>query len=75
MNLFEKFQLGLPYNDFLSRYATDDQKKRWRQVHEQIKLTEPQRELLASFRRQMNVLCLAGAWCGDCIIISPPSRP
>src|SRR5260370_6229805 len=67
MNLFEKFQLGLPYNDFLSRYATDDQKKRWRQVHEQIKLTEPQRELLASFGRQMNVLCLAGAWCGDCI--------
>jgi Thioredoxin len=67
MNLFEKFQLGLSYNDFLSRYATDDQKKRWRQVHEQIRLTETQSQLLASFRREMNVLCLAGAWCGDCI--------
>ena len=67
MNLFEKFQLGSPYNDFLSHYATDDQKKRWRQVHEQIKLTASQRELLVSFRREMNVLCLAGAWCGDCI--------
>jgi hypothetical protein len=67
MNLFEKFQLGLSYNDFLARYATDDQKKRWRQVREQIKLTESQRHLLASFQREMNVLCLAGAWCGDCI--------
>ena len=67
MNLFEKFQLGSSYNDFLSRYATDDQKKRWRQVHEQIKLTASQRELLVSFGREMNVLCLAGAWCGDCI--------
>ena len=67
MNLFEKFQLGLSYHDFLARYATEDQKKRWRQVHEQIKLTEPQRELLALFQRMTNVLCLAGAWCGDCI--------
>src|SRR5437588_3100809 len=67
MNLFEKFQLRSSYNDFLSRYATDDQKKRWWQVHEQIKLTASHRELLISFRREMNVLCLAGAWCGDCI--------
>jgi thiol-disulfide isomerase/thioredoxin len=67
MNFFEKFQLGLPYNDFLARYADDAQKQRWRQVHEQVKLTTPQRQLLASFGRQMNVLCLAGAWCGDCI--------
>ncbi|HEV2949513.1 MAG TPA: thioredoxin family protein [Gemmataceae bacterium] len=67
MNLFEKFQLGLPYDDFLARYATDDQKKRWREVHEQIKFTDSQRQLLSSFQREMNVLCLAGAWCGDCI--------
>src|SRR5437588_12934417 len=67
MNLFEKFQLRSSYNDFLSRYATDDQKKRWWQVHEQIKLTASHRELLISFRREMNVLCLCGAWCGDCI--------
>jgi hypothetical protein len=67
MNLFDKFQQGLPYSDFLTRYANDGQKQRWRQMHEQIKLTSEQRTLLGSFRRQMNVLCLAGAWCGDCI--------
>jgi thiol-disulfide isomerase/thioredoxin len=67
MNLFDKFQTGLAYADFLARHANDAQKLRWRQVHEQVALTPAQRELLASFRRTMNVLCLAGAWCGDCI--------
>ncbi len=67
MNLFDKFNAGLPYADFLARYANDAQKPRWRQVHEQVSLTPAQRELLASFRRPMHVLCLAGAWCGDCI--------
>jgi hypothetical protein len=67
MNLFEKYHAGLPYADFLARYANEGQKVRWRQVHEQIALTPAQHELLASFRRKMPVLCLAGAWCGDCI--------
>jgi thiol-disulfide isomerase/thioredoxin len=67
MNLFEKFQAGLAYGDFLARYANDQQKQRWRHVHEQVALTAAQRTLLASFRREMNILCLAGAWCGDCI--------
>jgi hypothetical protein len=67
MNLFDKYQLGLSYADFIARYATDVQKERWRQVHEQVTLTPAQRSLLASFRRDTNVLCLAGAWCGDCI--------
>lgn len=67
MNLFDQFQSGLPYTDFLARYANEVQKQRWRQVHEQVALTASQRELLGSFRRTMNVLCLAGAWCGDCI--------
>jgi hypothetical protein len=67
MNLFDKFQAGLSYADFIQRYATDVQKQRWRQVYEQVALTPAQRGLLASFGREMNVLCLAGAWCGDCI--------
>src|SRR5215472_7615854 len=67
MNLFDKFQLGLPYDNFLARYANDGQKQRWRQVREQIALTAAQRQLLASFTREMPVLVLAGAWCGDCI--------
>ena len=67
MNLFDKFQRGLPLADFLAKYATDVQKQRWRGVNEQVALTPAQRQLLAAFTRPMNVLCLAGAWCGDCI--------
>jgi hypothetical protein len=67
MSLFEKYHLGLPYAEFIARYANEGQKQRWRQVHSQVVLNSPQRELLVSFRRRMPVLCLAGAWCGDCI--------
>src|SRR5262245_23442315 len=67
MNLFDKYKLGLKYGDFLARYGTDAHRQRWAAVHEQVKLTPAQRELLASFKRRMPVLCLAGAWCGDCV--------
>src|SRR5262245_58503530 len=67
MSLFDKFHAGLSYTDFLARYANAVQAQRWRQVFDEVKLTDAQRQLLSSFTRSMNVLCLAGAWCGDCI--------
>jgi thiol-disulfide isomerase/thioredoxin len=67
MNLFDKFRVGLPLADFLARYATDGQRQRWAGVQQQVVLTVSQRQLLAAFGRKINVLCLAGAWCGDCI--------
>src|SRR5436190_11636704 len=67
MTLFDKYPQGLGYADFIARYANDGQKQRWKQVHEQVRLTPEQRTLLASFQREMPVLCLLGAWCGDCI--------
>jgi thiol-disulfide isomerase/thioredoxin len=67
MNLFDKFQRGLLYNDFIERYANEGQKQRWKQIHELVQLTPEQQRLLGSFRREMNVLSLTGAWCGDCI--------
>jgi hypothetical protein len=42
-------------------------KQRWRGVDSQVALTAAQRQLLGAFTRKMNVLCLCGAWCGDCI--------
>src|ERR1700758_3246348 len=67
MSLYDKYNLGLPYADFIARYANEGQKQRWRQIFEQVSLLPAQRELLGSFQRAMPVLCLAGAWCGDCI--------
>jgi hypothetical protein len=67
MDFAARFDQGLKYADFLSHYGNDDQRARWQAFHQQVELTSAQRELLASFKRQMKVLCLAGAWCGDCV--------
>ena len=67
MNLHEKYQLGLPYQAFLNKYGTDAHRTRWQQLHGQVALTDAQKTLLKSFKRTMPALCLAGAWCGDCV--------
>jgi thiol-disulfide isomerase/thioredoxin len=67
VNLYEDYAQALPYAEFLTRHGTDVHRQRWQQVHAQVVLTSAQRELLSSFRRTMPVLCLAGAWCGDCV--------
>jgi thiol-disulfide isomerase/thioredoxin len=67
MNLFDQFQTALPYHDFLTRYGSEEHQRRWRDFHAEVKLTPAQQELLSSFKREMNVLVMAGAWCGDCV--------
>ncbi len=67
MNLHEKYKLGLTYADFLTRHGTDAHRDRWKKFHEQVTLTDAQKTLLKSFKRSMPTLCLAGAWCGDCV--------
>jgi thioredoxin-like negative regulator of GroEL len=67
MNLYEKFSAGLPYADFLARYGSDVHRARWEKVHSLVTLTAEQSRLLGAFTRRMPVLCLAGAWCGDCV--------
>ncbi len=61
------FADALPYEVFLDRYANASQRTRWDAMNAQFALSAKQLKLLASFARQMSVLCLAGAWCGDCI--------
>lgn len=63
----KKFETGLEYHDFLAKYGTDEQRRRWEAFHEQVSLTDAQQQLLKGFQRDMKVLCLAGAWCGDCV--------
>jgi thiol-disulfide isomerase/thioredoxin len=66
MNLFAKFEAGLPLAEFLDKYATDAYRARWRMGADQTALTDEQRKVLSAFKRRMNVLVLGGAWCGDC---------
>ncbi len=61
------FAQALGYGEFLAAHGTADQQKRWQAVYEKVALTAAQRELLAGFVREMHVLCIAGAWCGDCV--------
>ena len=67
MDFAATFEEGLGYAEFLERYANPDQKSRWAGVHQEVKLSEAQQELLKSFTREMKVLVVTGAWCGDCV--------
>jgi hypothetical protein len=66
-NFASKFSAGLEYHDFLAKHGSEEHRRRWAAVHERVKLSAAQRELLGGFAREMKVLCLAGAWCGDCV--------
>jgi hypothetical protein len=67
MDWTSAFEAALPYAAFLDRYANPAQRQRWDAMHSRVALTSGQSALLGGFVRRMPVLCLAGAWCGDCI--------
>jgi hypothetical protein len=67
MDWMNVFAGALPYGAFLDRHATAPQRTRWNDLHARFALTAAQQTVLGGFTRRMPVLCLAGAWCGDCI--------
>ncbi|MBI4278168.1 MAG: thioredoxin family protein [Armatimonadetes bacterium] len=62
-----EFRAGLEYDAFLEKFATPQHRDRWKTVYDQLRLTDAQREMLAGFTRRMHILCVTGAWCGDCV--------
>jgi len=60
------FEQALPYEEFLQAHGTEAHRERWQRIYDRVAVTDAQKELLGGFKRQMNVLVLAGAWCGDC---------
>lgn len=67
MDFPQIFAAGLSYQDYLAEFGTSEHQRRWREVAEQVALTASQRSLLSGFQREMHVICVAGAWCGDCV--------
>jgi thiol-disulfide isomerase/thioredoxin len=67
MDFLARFESGLAYGGFLDRFATPEQRRRWDDFHRSVSLTADQKSLLGGFVREMKVLVIAGAWCGDCI--------
>jgi thiol-disulfide isomerase/thioredoxin len=66
------YEQALPYDAFLQRHAdADSDVPRWQRVYDQTLLTDEQQGMLAGFMRTMRVLCLTGAWCGDCVAQCP----
>ena len=67
--LKSKHDAGLDWAGYL---ATDaDKAARWREIDDQVALTDEQRRLLSGFGRTMRVLCISGIWCGDCVQQGP----
>ncbi len=71
MDWAQQWAQALPYAEFLAKHGEPRHQERWERMYEQIQLTDAQRSLLASFTRQMHLLCVAGAWCGDCVLQGP----
>lgn len=63
----EIYSSGVSYDDFLAQYANDNQRQRWAAKRETLVLHDDHQKLLGEFKRKMHVLCMAGAWCGDCV--------
>lgn len=66
-----KFNQSLPFDEYLNRHGTVEQSRRWADMLDRCHLSAEHRELLRGFSRDMKVLCMAGAWCGDCIVQCP----
>jgi thiol-disulfide isomerase/thioredoxin len=62
-----RLEVGFTYEEFLAKYANDEERRRWDAIYIEVVLTSEQQELLRSFRRTMNLIVVAGTWCGDCV--------
>ncbi len=63
----EIYASGFGYDDYLAKYGNPNQQQRWAAKRSTLSLNEAQQALLGGFVRKMHVLCMAGAWCGDCV--------
>ena len=64
--LQDKHAAGQSYADYVAT-GNEKQQADWQRIYESVGLTHHQHELVGGFTRQMNVICLSGVWCGDCV--------
>jgi thiol-disulfide isomerase/thioredoxin len=62
----ERFASALPYDRYVQT-GSEEQQRRWSQVHDVAQLTDPQKQLVGGFVREMKILIFSGIWCGDCV--------
>jgi hypothetical protein len=61
-----KFEQGLGFGAYVAT-GTPAQRERWSAASVGLALSGPQRELIGSFTRRINLLVISGVWCGDCV--------
>jgi thiol-disulfide isomerase/thioredoxin len=65
------FDQGEPYDDYLAN-SPQDKADPWREKARQIPaLDAAEAQRLSGFNRTLNVLCVSGVWCGDCVRQGP----
>ena len=67
--LRRRHEAGADYQSYLS--SDPGRAAQWQAIHDRVPLDERQEALLGGFTRTMNVLCLSGIWCGDCVAQGP----
>ncbi|MCC6283756.1 MAG: thioredoxin family protein [Phycisphaerales bacterium] len=68
--LRDHFQRGLAYLPYVATGKPAHQEG-WNAMLARVALSGAQRELIASFTRELNVLVSSGTWCGDCVAQGP----
>lgn len=61
------YQQGLDYNSYLLQHGSPTDQGKWQASFEAAALRPEQLDVLQSFKRKMYLLCMSGAWCGDCV--------
>lgn len=64
------FAQGLGFDAYLAG-AKPSELPGWRAAMDRTTLSAAQTSLVASFTRRLNVLCISGSWCGDCVQQGP----
>lgn len=64
--LRDHFARARAYPDYLAA-AKPTERDNFAAFHARVHLTSEQSTLIKSFTRRINVLCLSGSWCGDCV--------
>ncbi len=68
--LRRKHSEGTDYSAYLDS-GKPDQKAAWQAIGAQLSLNADQKQLLAGFTREIQVLVVSGIWCGDCVRQGP----
>lgn len=64
--LHSTFNAGLAYDAYVAGGKPHEQ-EHWGAFHARVTLTDAHKALVGSFARSINVLCISGTWCGDCV--------